>query len=65
LFIKIDARILLGSVVFIAVMSQFYDNNDEPGLEERLSIIGLDSSPPAKRAANEPVRLRPQHSTFY
>jgi hypothetical protein len=34
LFIKTQERILLGSVVFIAVMSQFYDNTDESGLGE-------------------------------
>jgi hypothetical protein len=33
-FTETDERILPGSVVFIAVMSQFYDNNDECGLED-------------------------------
>jgi hypothetical protein len=65
LFIKIDERILPGSVVFIAVMSQFYDNNNEFGLEEGPSIIERYSSPTAKAAANVPFRLRLQHSTFY
>jgi hypothetical protein len=39
LFIETDERILTEGVVFIAVMSHFYDINDELGLQEWLSPV--------------------------
>ena len=64
MFIETDERILPGSVVFIAVMSQFYDNNDEFGLEEWLSLWDFIQVQPAKALGNTTVSRVPQHSTF-
>jgi hypothetical protein len=51
LFIETDERILTESVVFIAVMSHFYDINDELGLQEWLSPVGTRLNPSGGRCA--------------